>query len=180
MCFYVPLAFQWLKMHWRCELLPVCFCTCMNLIKKIIGLLYQPLHVSPRPPSSPPSNNADKPKASAIRVFRHCSLLPCFRQGTEVPCFLLSVRCAAPVGRKRLMSWASPFGGFPQGCLVPAQGEMPCSSKAPKQNKADRPTAGSSAFITLVMCSPKCAAENLQAAWHGQFLCFPWKCCRGT
>lgn len=53
-------------MHWKCELLPACICTCLNSIKKIIGLLYQPLHVSPVPPSSPPSNSAEKPRASEI------------------------------------------------------------------------------------------------------------------
>lgn len=179
-CFYVPLAFQWLKMRWKHELLPVCFCTCMNLIKKIIGLLYQPLHVSPVPPSSPPSNNVDKPKAPGMCVFLHRSLLPRFGRGAEAPCSLWSVRCAAPVGRKRLPSRASPFGGFPQGCPVRARGETPHSSRAPTRNRADRPTAESSAFITPMTCSPKRAAENLQAARHGRFLCFPWKYCWGT
>lgn len=62
-------------MHWKCELLLMYFCTCMNLTEKIIGLLYQLLLVSP---VSPSSNNMDKPEASEICGFLYYSLLWCF------------------------------------------------------------------------------------------------------
>lgn len=124
-CFAVPLLCQWLKMHWKCELLPACFCTCLNSIKKIIGLLYQPLRVSPMPASSTSSNSAEKPRASKICFSALFSFLV-FQIGHRGGCAL----CWAFL--ELLLCWGR--SEQPDGMGPAARRRENACSKAPNQN----------------------------------------------
>lgn len=138
-------------MHWKCELLLTCFCTCMNLTEKIIGLLHQPLLVSP---ASPSSNNMGKLQGIWNLWFSLLFSSLAFQIGYRGGCFLLTIRCGAMVGRKRLISREAAFRWFLQGCPLLVEGK--CCVAAKLQTKTN-----SAAIITLTMCSPKCAAESV-------------------